>query len=97
MRRLATEVGVQAAALYRYFPTKEDLLFSLMERHMRELAESWNAARPPSLDPAAQLAAFVDHHIRFHVARRHATHVSNIELRSLSKVRRTSILKLRNA
>ncbi|MEQ9180475.1 MAG: helix-turn-helix domain-containing protein, partial [Nitratireductor sp.] len=29
MRRLAAEVGVQAAALYRYFPTKEELLFTL--------------------------------------------------------------------
>ena len=34
MRQLASEVGVQAAALYRYFPTKEDLLFTLMREHM---------------------------------------------------------------
>ena len=97
MRQLAAEVGVQAAALYRYFDTKEDLLFALMEGHMRELAESWSAARPASPDPAVRLAAFVDHHIRFHVARRHATHVSNMELRSLSKRNLTAILKLRSA
>lgn len=97
MRQLATEVGVQAAALYRYFPTKQDLLFSLMERHMRDLAASWEAARPASPSPAARLAAFVEHHIRFHIARRHATHVSNMELRSLSKPNLTAILKLRTA
>lgn len=97
MRRLAAEVGVQAAALYRYFPTKEDLLFALMEGHMRELAASWEAARPASGDPAARLAAFVEHHIRFHIARRHATHVSNMELRSLSKANLSAILKLRTA
>lgn len=97
MRQLAAEVGVQAAALYRYFPTKEGLLFALMEGHMRELAASWEATRPPSQDPAARLAAFVDHHIRFHIARRHATHVSNMELRSLSKPNLTAILKLRSA
>jgi AcrR family transcriptional regulator len=97
MRQLAAEVGVQAAALYRYFPTKEDLLFALMETHMRELAASWEATRPPFPDPAARLAAFVDHHIRFHIARRHATHVSNMELRSLSKSNLTAILKLRSA
>jgi AcrR family transcriptional regulator len=97
MRELAAEVGVQAAALYRYFPTKEDLLFSLMERHMRDLAASWAAARPASPGPAARLAAFVEHHIRFHIARRHATHVSNMELRSLSKPNLTAILKLRTA
>ncbi|MGN6773072.1 MAG: helix-turn-helix domain-containing protein, partial [Rhizobiaceae bacterium] len=37
MRQLAAEVGVQAAALYRYFPTKEDLLFTLMREHMEGL------------------------------------------------------------
>jgi len=97
MRQLAAEVGVQAAALYRYFPTKEDLLFALMETHMSELAASWETARPPFPGPAARLAAFVDHHIRFHIARRHATHVSNMELRSLSKPNLTVILKLRAA
>ena len=30
MRALAAEVGVQAAALYRYFPTKQDLLFDIL-------------------------------------------------------------------
>jgi AcrR family transcriptional regulator len=97
MRQIAAQVGVQAAALYRYFPTKEDLLFALMEGHMRSLAASWDAARPASSDPAARLAAFVEHHIRFHIARRHATHVSNMELRSLSKANLTAILKLRTA
>jgi AcrR family transcriptional regulator len=97
MRQLAAEVGVQAAALYRYFPTKEDLLFALMEGHMSELAASWEATRPASPDPVARLAAFVEHHIRFHIARRHATHVCNMELRSLSKPRLSVILKLRAA
>ena len=95
MRQIAAQVGVQAAALYRYFPTKEDLLFALMEGHMSDLAASWQAMRPASPDPAGRLAAFVQHHIRFHIARRHATHVSNMELRSLSKANLSAILKLR--
>lgn len=95
MRQLAAEVGVQAAALYRYYPTKEDLLFSLMIEHMQALIAGWQAARPATADPASLLAAFVDNHIRFHVARRHSTHVSNMELRSLSHERLTTILRLR--
>ena len=47
-------------------------------------------------DPAARLSAFVDNHIRFHVARRHSTHVSNMELRSLSRGNLTRILRLRD-
>lgn len=95
MRQLAAQVGVQAAALYRYFPTKEDLLFTLMREHMEGLIAGWEAIRPRSGSPVGRLAAFVDHHIRFHVERRHATHVSNMELRSLSPERLTHILRLR--
>jgi len=95
MRRLAAEVGVQAAALYRYFPTKEELLLTLMLEHMQGLMASWQAKRPASVDPVERLAAFVDHHIRFHVARRHATHVSNMELRSLSRENLSHVLRLR--
>ncbi|MEO9611782.1 MAG: TetR/AcrR family transcriptional regulator [Nitratireductor sp.] len=95
MRRLAAEVGVQAAALYRYFPTKEELLFTLMREHMEELIAAWRAADPGPADSAARLAAFVRNHIVFHVARRHATHVSNMELRSLAPERLTAVLRLR--
>jgi AcrR family transcriptional regulator len=95
MRRLATEVGVQAAALYRYFPNKEELLFTLMREHMEDLQESWATARPASADPRARLAAFVRNHISFHVLRRHSTHVSNMELRSLSRDNLSHILRLR--
>ena len=97
MRRLAAEVGVQVAALYRYFPTKEELLFSLMREHMEGLLESWRNARPASDDPVFQLAAFVRNHIAFHIARRHSTHVNNMELRALSHDRLSAILRLRGA
>ena len=97
MRQLGEEVGVQAAALYRYFPTKEDLLFTLMREHMVDLIAAWEAARPATTEPTGRLAAFVGNHIRFHVARRHSTHVSNLELRSLSPERLSSILRLRNS
>ena len=97
MRQLAAEVGVQAAALYRYFPTKEDLLFTLMREHMEGLIGAWEGTRPVMADPAERLAAFVGNHIRFHVARRHSTHVSNMELRSLSRENLTHILRLRTS
>jgi AcrR family transcriptional regulator len=97
MRDLAAEVGVQPAALYRYFPTKEELLFTLLLEHMQALAAAWEVARPADAPPSKQLAAFVDNHVRFHVSRRHSTHVSNMELRSLSHDRLSQVLKLRNA
>lgn len=97
MRQLAAQVGVQPAALYRYFQTKEDLLYSLLSDHMQALLASWDDKRPNVPSPTARLAAFVDNHIRFHVARRHDTHISNMELRSLSPEKLTHILRLRSA
>ncbi|WP_206622053.1 TetR/AcrR family transcriptional regulator, partial [Mesorhizobium sp. M7A.F.Ca.MR.176.00.0.0] len=97
MRQLAAEVGVQAAALYRYFPTKEELLFTLMREHMEDLATAWEAACPANVDSAQLLSAYVRNHIAFHIERRHATHVSNMELRSLSPERLTQILRMRTA
>ncbi|MBN9218867.1 MAG: TetR family transcriptional regulator [Mesorhizobium sp.] len=97
MRQLAAEVGVQAAALYRYFPTKEELLFTLMREHMEGLGEAWEKTRPAGADPSQRLSAYVRNHIAFHIERRHATHVSNMELRSLSPERLTHILRLRTA
>jgi AcrR family transcriptional regulator len=97
MRKIAADVGVQAAALYRYFPTKEELLFTLLDLHLRDLTKSWDAARPTSHDATAQLAAFVAHHLGFHIERRPATHVANMDLRSLTKDRLSAILKLRGA
>ena len=97
MRRLAAEIGLQAAALYKYFPTKEDLLFTLMREHMEALIAAWQAADPGGDHQTRRLAAFVENHIVFHVERRHATHVSNMELRSLSPARLTAILRLRSS
>lgn len=97
MRQLAAGVGVQAAALYRYFPTKEELLFTLMRKHMEDLLAAWQAERPADDDPGERLSAFVRNHIRFHVGRRHSTHVNNMELRSLSRDKLSHVLKMRSA
>jgi AcrR family transcriptional regulator len=97
MRQLAAEVGVQEAALYRYYPTKEELLYSLMLTHMQALHAAWDTARPRDDDPVLRLEAFLDNHIRFHLAERHSTHVNNMELRSLSEPKLRDILKSRAA
>ncbi|MCB1381742.1 MAG: TetR family transcriptional regulator [Notoacmeibacter sp.] len=95
MRQLAAEVGVQAAALYRYFPAKEDLLFRLMQDHMRDLIAALGENLPGMASPTERLDAFIANHVRFHVERRHATHVSNMELRSLAPEHLSDILRLR--
>jgi len=85
MRRLASEIDLGAAALYRYFPTKQAMLFSLLKTHMEELLAAWDAARLP--DPAsapARLEAFTRFHIRHHLPRAEGVFLSYMELRSLT-------------
>ena len=39
LRRLASEVGIQAGSLYNHITTKQELLFDLIKTHMDELLE----------------------------------------------------------
>jgi AcrR family transcriptional regulator len=83
MRLLADEVGVQSAAFYRYYPNKQELLFSLMRDHMDRLLDAWEYESRKVHTPFERLSAFIRFHIRYHVERRDDVHIGNMELRSL--------------
>jgi AcrR family transcriptional regulator len=95
MRRLAEEVGVQAGALYRYFPTKQALLGSMMREHMRHLLDQWRAVRPGCASPEAELETFVRFHVRYHIIRRDEVFINYMELRSLDPEAASRIVALR--
>ena len=95
MRRLAEEVGVQAGALYRYFPTKQALLASMMRAHMRHLIGSWRAAKPEGAGPVEALEAFARFHVRYHIDRRDEVFINYMELRSLDPGNAAEIKALR--
>ncbi len=82
MRALATEVGVQAGALYNYTPDKQTLLFSLLQDHMNDLLAACD--RDPSQSAVDRLRKFVDFHIRFHADRPDEVFISYMELRNLT-------------
>lgn len=93
MRAIATEVGVQAGALYNYTPDKQTLLFNLMRDHMEELlAASQDDA---AADPLDQLRDFVYFHIRFHADRPDEVFISYMELRNLTPENFTAVEALR--
>ncbi|HMF68925.1 MAG TPA: TetR/AcrR family transcriptional regulator [Phyllobacterium sp.] len=95
MRQLADEVGVQSAAFYRYYPNKQELLFSVMRDHMDRLLGAWKAESRKAHTALDRLSAFIRFHIRFHVERRDDVHIANMELRSLSPENRATIVELR--
>jgi AcrR family transcriptional regulator len=97
MRQLAGEVGVQPAAFYRYYPTKQELLFSVMRDHMERLLGAWRQESGKADSAHGRLAAFIRFHIQYHVERREDVHIANMELRSLSADNLATIVALRSA
>ena len=96
MRQLAGACGLQAGALYHYFADKQALLMALAERHQTSLLQGVELSVSTG-SPEARLRQFASYHIRHNVQNRHASHVANNELRSLSRANFAVILKLRGA
>lgn len=84
MRRIADRVGVQPSALYKYHPTKQQLLVDVMCGHMEQLLMAWQKARPTAaLSAVTELDGFARFHIRYHIERPDEVFISYMELRSL--------------
>jgi AcrR family transcriptional regulator len=94
MRKIASEVGLQAGALYLYTPDKQTLLFEMMRAHLEELLAAWDAADPGG-DPLTRLEAFSRFHIRFHLERLDAVFIAYMELRNLEPANFAAIEDLR--
>jgi len=83
MRRIATDVGLQAGTLYSYTPDKQSLLFDLMHDHLVAVLDAWHAAQGGG--PAAKrLENFTRFHISYHIDRPDEVFVSYMELRNLT-------------
>lgn len=83
LRDLARHVGIQAGSLYRYFPSKETLLLTIMTKHMEELISAWERAAPDTDSPVTLLNAFIDFHVHYHAQKPKEVFIANMELRSL--------------
>lgn len=94
MRQIASEVGVQAGALYNYTPDKQSLLFGLLQRHMQDLLEA-RATHDQSGDAMVRLQDFTRFHIRFNLERADAVFISYMELRNLTPENFAAIEHLR--
>jgi len=92
MRQIASEIGVQAGALYNYTSDRQSLPFDLMRCHMDELHDA-RRAEPKVAARMAQLKPFA----RFHTERSEAVFLANIELRCLEPDNRACILARRKA
>ncbi|MDF0603788.1 TetR/AcrR family transcriptional regulator [Psychromarinibacter sp. C21-152] len=95
MRQIATEVGVQAGALYLYIPDKQTLLFDMMRSQMEELLAAWDEL-PAAGAPVARLEAFVRFHICYNLARPDAAFLGAMEMRNLEPENYRAVARLRD-
>lgn len=96
MREIAMACGLTAGALYNHFPSKDQILVSIVERVHEELERLLlDAAAAAGDDPGARLAALVRAHALFHTRYRHEARVANQEIGSLPEDARAGIVTAR--
>jgi AcrR family transcriptional regulator len=97
LRQLAQAVGIQSGSLYNHIRSKQEVLVTLVVRHLEHLLESADEALSGITDPAEALRAFIAFHMVYHMSRQREIYIANSELRSLEPENRKRVVELRRA
>ena len=97
MRAIAAAAGVQPAAIYHWYPSKEAILVGFQDEFMDRLTEQVVAAVGEHDDPALQLAAAVREHVVYHGLHQREAFVTDSEIRALADSPRDALLARRDA
>jgi len=81
---IAKGCGIQKASIYYHYPSKEDLLFFIMESTMNGLLDHLKAGLAVSDGVEAKMRAAVHGHVQFHLEQQKETFIASSELRGLS-------------
>lgn len=97
MRAIAAAAGVQPAAIYHWYPSKEAILIQLQNEFMDRLTENVVAAVERLEHPALRLAAAVREHVAYHGLHTREAFVTDSEIRALADDARDALLAQRDA
>lgn len=97
MREIAAAAGIQPAAIYHWYPSKEAILVRLQDDFMDGLTANVAAAMARQRRPAMRLAAAVREHVVFHGTHRREAFVTDSEIRALAAAPRRALLAQRDA
>jgi AcrR family transcriptional regulator len=96
MRAIADAIGWQPAALYYYYPSKEELLFSIMENAVDTLSEYVRAHIDPKTAPRERLRQAIRAHVELIADHLDELSVFLHEMKSLEPKRR-EVLQAKSA
>jgi len=96
MRAIAAAAGVQPAAIYHWYSSKEAILVQLQDDFMERLTEKVVTAMERHDRPALRLAAAVREHVMFHGVHRLAAFVTDSEIRALTEGPRRALIAKRD-
>lgn len=96
IREIIGRVGVQPAAFYYHFVSKEDLLKQIMVATLEELTAEVRQAVAAERTAEARLVAALGAHVAFHAQRPLEAFVVDSELRGLDSSERAMVVELRD-
>jgi AcrR family transcriptional regulator len=98
MRQIAADSGITIATVYFHCSTKEQLLFDVLESHMRELTDGLDAAiRAAGESWSSRLAAAIRFHVEYVTGSEEGANISSTELHGLTGDLRARHLATRDA
>jgi len=84
MSDIARGSGIQKAGIYYHFPSKEELLFSIMDATMTDLMAHLHQSLEGVDAIEDRMRAAVRGHVQFHLNRQKENFIANSELRGLT-------------
>lgn len=95
-RDIPALLGLSPAALYVYFPSKENILFEVIRTGHERVLEYITAGETDQLDTAARLRTLVARYTEWHARHHVAARVSQYDFSALSVEHYDAVLELRH-
>jgi AcrR family transcriptional regulator len=93
---IALGSGIQKASIYYHYPSKEELLFIILQNTMDDLTSHLKSNINGVEDIVEQMRGAVRGHVRFHLEHQKETFIANSELRGLTHAHYQVIVDMRD-
>jgi AcrR family transcriptional regulator len=95
MEEIGRAAGIRGPSIYRHYPSKQHLLYEIMNETMTTLIAEQQLAISTTTDLVARLRRMVEAHVRYHARHRLEAFVGNREISNLDEEKRARVLAQR--